>query len=67
MRTWELTVETVEGLITGIVFADIDLKKLLDVAAQLPGLIGHDVPSQLLKAGARNRLHPAPDYVKDLG
>jgi hydroxymethylglutaryl-CoA lyase len=45
---------------------NIDLKKLMDVAAQLPGLIGHDVPSQLLKAGARDRLHPAPDYVRDI-
>lgn len=46
---------------------NIDLKKLLAVAAQLPGLIGHDVPSQLLKAGGRNTIHPAPDYVKDIG
>lgn len=45
----------------------VDLNKLLAVACQLPGLIGHDVPSQLLKAGARNRLHPAPDYVNDIG
>ncbi len=51
-----------EGYNTGI-----DQKKLLAVAALLPGLIGHDVPSQLLKAGARNKLHPAPDYVKDIG
>ncbi len=45
----------------------VDLNKLLAVSCQLPGLIGHDVPSQLLKAGARNRLHPAPDYVKEIG
>jgi len=44
----------------------IDQAMLLEAAAQLPGLIGHDVPSQLLKAGARNRLHPAPDYVNDI-
>jgi hydroxymethylglutaryl-CoA lyase len=45
---------------------NINLSTLIDVAAQLPGLIGHDVPSQLLKAGARERLHPAPDYVSDI-
>jgi hydroxymethylglutaryl-CoA lyase len=46
---------------------NINMPKLLAVAAQLPGLIGHEVPSQLLKAGARSRLHPAPDYVNDIG
>ena len=45
----------------------VDLDRLLAVSAQLPGLIGHDVPSQLLKAGTRNRLHPAPAYVSDIG
>jgi hydroxymethylglutaryl-CoA lyase len=45
----------------------VDLNKLLAVARQLPGLIGHDVPSQLLKAGARSTLHPAPDYVQEIG
>ncbi len=45
----------------------IDLNRLLTVSAMLPGLIGHDVPSQLLKAGARSRLHPAPAYVDEIG
>lgn len=45
----------------------IDLDQLLKVSAMLPGLIGHDVPSQLLKAGARNTLHPAPAYAADIG
>jgi hydroxymethylglutaryl-CoA lyase len=45
----------------------IDLDRLLKVSAMLPGLIGHDVPSQLLKAGARNTLHPAPAYAADIG
>jgi hydroxymethylglutaryl-CoA lyase len=39
----------------------VDLTEALQVAAYLPGLIGHDVPSQLLKAGRRLDLHPAPD------
>lgn len=51
-----------EGFNTGI-----DQQRLIEISAMLPGLIGHDVPSQLLKAGGRSRLHPAPDYVKDIG
>jgi hydroxymethylglutaryl-CoA lyase len=38
-----------------------NLDGILAAAAQLPGLIGHDVPSQLLKAGRRLDLHPLPD------
>jgi hydroxymethylglutaryl-CoA lyase len=39
----------------------VDLAGALEAAARLPGLIGHDVPSQLLKAGRRLDLHPAPE------
>lgn len=46
---------------------NIDLDRLLKVSAMLPGLIGHDVPSQLLKAGGRNTLHPAPAYAAEIG
>ncbi|ALM85123.1 hydroxymethylglutaryl-CoA lyase [Bordetella sp. N] len=38
----------------------IDVQQLLDIGAALPTMVGHDVPSQLLKAGPRSRLHPAP-------
>ena len=38
----------------------VDLTRALEASAHLPGLIGHDVPSQLLKAGRRLDLHPAP-------
>lgn len=38
----------------------VDLERLLAAAARLPGLIGHDVPSQVLKAGRRLDLHPLP-------
>ena len=51
-----------EGYDTGV-----DLVRLLAVSAMLPGLIGHDVPSQLLKAGPRSKLHPAPDYAAQIG
>ena len=39
----------------------VDLSTLLTAASQLPKLIGHDVPSQILKAGRRLDLHPRPD------
>jgi hydroxymethylglutaryl-CoA lyase len=45
-----------EGYDTGV-----NLHGILAAAAQLPGLIGHDVPSQLLKAGCRLDLHGMPD------
>ena len=38
----------------------IDLPALLAAARRLPGVIGHDLPSQLAKAGPRLALHPAP-------
>jgi hydroxymethylglutaryl-CoA lyase len=50
-----------EGFDTGV-----DLNKLLEVSRTLPTLIGHDIPSQLLKAGPRLALHPAPEYTRDI-
>ncbi|MCA3793338.1 MAG: hydroxymethylglutaryl-CoA lyase, partial [Burkholderia sp.] len=38
----------------------IDLAAVLAASARLPALIGHDVPSQILKAGRRSDLHPPP-------
>ena len=38
----------------------VDLAALLDAAALVPDLVGHDIPSQLLKAGRRLDLHPMP-------
>jgi hydroxymethylglutaryl-CoA lyase len=38
----------------------VDLEGILAASALLPGLIGHDIPSQLLKAGRRLDLHPMP-------
>ncbi len=37
-----------------------DLPALLAAAAWLPGWIGHEVPSQILKAGRRDDLHAPP-------
>ncbi|MEY2736365.1 MAG: hypothetical protein RLZ58_1774, partial [Pseudomonadota bacterium] len=36
------------------------LAQLLQAARALPALLGHDVPSQILKAGRRLDLHPVP-------
>ncbi|XDF37128.1 hydroxymethylglutaryl-CoA lyase [Paracidovorax avenae] len=38
----------------------VDLPALLAAARRLPGLIGHDIPGQLAKAGRRLDLHPVP-------
>lgn len=38
----------------------IDLALLVATAARLPALIGHDIPSQIVKAGRRLDLHPHP-------
>jgi hydroxymethylglutaryl-CoA lyase len=44
-----------EGFNTGV-----DLQKLVAVAAQLPALVEHDIPSQIRKAGHRLTKHPVP-------
>lgn len=38
----------------------IDLAALIAAAKRLPALIGHDIPSQIVKAGRRLDLHPRP-------
>ncbi|WP_418317163.1 hydroxymethylglutaryl-CoA lyase [Piscinibacter sakaiensis] len=38
----------------------VDLAKLVAASKLLPGLIGHDIPSQIVKAGQRLDLHPRP-------
>ena len=38
----------------------VDLAKLIGASKRLPGLIGHEIPSQLVKAGRRLDLHPVP-------
>ncbi|MFY8103249.1 MAG: hydroxymethylglutaryl-CoA lyase [Ramlibacter sp.] len=44
----------------------VDLGRLIDAAARLPELVGHDVPSQVLKAGRRLDLHPRPVDFEDI-
>ncbi|WP_263263728.1 hydroxymethylglutaryl-CoA lyase [Pseudomonas sp. RIT-PI-S] len=43
------------GIPTGI-----DLPHLLNLSRALPGLLGHEVPGQLAKAGRNRDLHPVP-------
>ncbi|RZA12528.1 MAG: hydroxymethylglutaryl-CoA lyase, partial [Proteobacteria bacterium] len=38
----------------------VDLDALLDCAAQLPGLIGHELSGQVVKAGKSDRRHTPP-------
>ena len=38
----------------------VDLVRLVDAAKRLPPLIGHDIPSQIVKAGRRLDLHTMP-------
>lgn len=38
----------------------VDLPRIIGIAEQLPALVGHDIPSQIVKAGLRSRRYPAP-------
>ncbi len=38
----------------------VDLALLIDASRRLPALVGHEIPSQIVKAGRRLDLHPVP-------
>jgi hydroxymethylglutaryl-CoA lyase len=44
----------------------VDVQRLLAVAKELPGIVGHEVPGQVAKAGRIQDLHPEPDYIHDI-
>ena len=44
----------------------MNIPRLLDLARELPTIVGHSVPGQVAKAGRSCDLHQAPDYVKEL-
>lgn len=44
----------------------IDIDRLMKVARQLPHIVSHEVPSQLVKSGLISDLHPVPQYVREL-
>ena len=41
----------------------VDLDRLLDCARLLPGLVGHEVPGQVAKAGRIQDRHPEPEWL----
>lgn len=41
----------------------VDLDALLAVAVKIPGIVGHDVAGQVMKAGKTLHLHPAPEKL----
>lgn len=53
------TEEIVHGLELMGYRTGVDLAALMGVAQRLPQLVGHEIPSQILKAGRRMDLHPA--------
>ena len=44
----------------------MNIPKLLQLAKELPMIVGHEVPGQVAKAGSTYALHPAPSYVDEL-
>ena len=44
----------------------VDLPQVLAAARALPALIGHDIPSQIAKAGVRLDLHQPPDDLAEI-
>ena len=48
------------GYVTGIDFA-----RLLACARSLPGIVGHEVPGQVVKAGRIQDLHLEPEWLAE--
>ena len=44
----------------------MNIPKLLQLAKELPMIVGHEVPGQVAKAGSIYTLHPEPSYVDEL-
>jgi hydroxymethylglutaryl-CoA lyase len=44
----------------------MNIPKLLQLAKELPHIVGHEVPGQVAKAGSTYTLHPEPSYVDEL-
>ena len=42
---------------------EVNLEKLIELAQSLPGLVGHEVPGQIMKAGPSTRRYPVPDSL----
>lgn len=44
----------------------VNLDALIDCSLMLPGMVGHDCPGQVAKAGKSNRRYPAPDDLEEI-
>lgn len=44
----------------------MNIPRLLQLARELPKIVGHEVPGQVAKAGSTYTLHPEPSYVDEL-
>ena len=44
----------------------MNIPKLIQLAKELPKIVGHEVPGQVAKAGSTCTLHPEPSYVEEL-
>jgi len=44
----------------------VDLQRLMNASRRLPSLVGHEVPSQIVKAGARLDLHAPPAGFEEI-
>jgi hydroxymethylglutaryl-CoA lyase len=42
----------------------VDLNKLLISASELPGIVGHEIPGQVVKAGPSTRRYPLPSIAQ---
>jgi hydroxymethylglutaryl-CoA lyase len=42
----------------------VDLAKLIAAARRVPGIVGHDVPGQVMKAGVTMHLHELPESLR---
>jgi hydroxymethylglutaryl-CoA lyase len=45
----------------------VHLDALLEVAHDLPAIVGHEVPGQLIKAGKSDRRYPKPEWLESGG
>lgn len=45
----------------------IDLAALIALAQEIPSLVGHEVPGQVMKAGPYDRAYPKPPWLSDDG
>ena len=60
------TEDTVHMLEACGIRTGVDLDSLLNLARELPLIVGHDVPGQLVRSGKSSALHPRPASIATL-